>query len=81
MKTLIAAAFLVSTAIAPALAMPLGVGQSNTSDVVQIAGGCGPGYHRGPFNGCLRNFADPAAHPCPRGYHIGPGGGCRGNGR
>lgn len=81
MKTFIAAAFLVSAAIAPALAMPLGVSQSNTSDIVQIAGGCGPGYHRGPFNGCLKNFADPAAHPCPRGFHIGPGGECRGNGR
>ena len=81
MKTLIAAAFLVSTAIAPALAMPLGVSQSSGSGVIQIAGGCGPGYHRGPFNGCLRNFADPAAHPCPRGFHIGPGSACRGNGK
>ena len=49
--------------------------------VMQIAGGCGAGWHRGPNGGCLRNFADPAAHACPRGYHIGPGGRCRGNGR
>ena len=81
MKTLIAAAFLMSTAIAPALAMPLAAGRGEVTDVVQIAGGCGPGFHRGPFEGCRRNFADPAAHPCPRGYHIGPGGGCRGNGK
>ena len=45
------------------------------------AGGCGPGWHRGPYGGCLRNFANPAAHACPRGFHIGPYGGCRGNGR
>ena len=45
------------------------------------AGGCGAGWHRGPYGGCLRNYADPAAHACPRGYHIGPGGACRGNGK
>ena len=81
MKTLNAAAFFVSAAIAPALAMPLGGTSTVTTETIQIAGGCGPGFHRGPFEGCRKNFADPAAHPCPRGYHIGPGGGCRGNGR
>ena len=81
MKALIAAAFLMSTAIAPALAMPLGVGSGHPTENIQVAGGCGPGYHRGPFEGCRKNFADPAAHPCPRGYHVGPYGGCRGNGR
>jgi hypothetical protein len=45
------------------------------------AGGCGPGWHRGPHGGCLRNYAQPYRHACPRGYHIGPGGHCRGNGR
>ena len=39
-----------------------------------------PGWHRGPYGGCLRNFANPAAHACPRGFYIGPNGGCRGNG-
>ncbi len=81
MKTLIAAAFLVSTAIAPALGMPLGAGTGHPTEIIQVAGGCGPGFHRGRFEGCRKNFADPAAHPCPRGYHIGPNGGCRGNGR
>jgi hypothetical protein len=47
----------------------------------QIAGGCGAGFHRGPNGGCLRNYANPAAHACPRGYHVGPNGGCRGNGQ
>jgi len=57
----------------PAAAMP--------EMIVQIAGGCGLGWHRGPYGGCRRNFANPRAHACPRGYHIGPGGRCRGNWR
>jgi hypothetical protein len=84
MNRLIAAAFLVSTLMGagPAHAMPLAPpAPAPGADVIAVAGGCGPGWHRGPYGGCLRNFADPAAHACPRGFHIGPGGGCRGNGR
>jgi hypothetical protein len=82
MKILVAAAFLASLFAGAATAMPLGpVTQGSHSDVIQVAGGCGPGKHRGPHNGCRNNFANPAAHACPRGYHIGPGGRCRGNGR
>jgi hypothetical protein len=66
----------------PANAMPVApVDAGFNNFVVQIAGGCGPGRHRGPYGGCLRNYANPGAHACPRGYHIGPGGRCRGNGR
>ena len=54
---------------------------ASTSDVTQVAGGCGVGFHRGPFGGCRQNYSIPAAHACPRGFHIGPGGQCRGNGR
>lgn len=25
--------------------------------VAKIAGGCGPGWHRGPYGGCRRNWA------------------------
>jgi hypothetical protein len=86
MTKLITAAFLASTlaGIGFASAMPLApspVGRITAPDLIEVAGGCGPGFHRGPFNGCRRNFANPAAHACPRGYHIGPGGRCRGNGR
>jgi hypothetical protein len=84
MNRLIAAAFLASTLIGAGAvhAMPLAqVAPAPGSDVVAVAGGCGPGFHRGPYGGCLQNYANPAAHACPRGYHIGPGGGCRGNGR
>jgi hypothetical protein len=84
MNRLIAAAFLASTLIGagPANAMPLAPleGTPNAS-IIPVAGGCGAGLHRGPYGGCLQNYANPGAHACPRGYHIGPGGGCRGNGR
>jgi hypothetical protein len=65
-----------------ASALPLASIKTGSEPVViQVAGGCGPGWHRGPYGGCLRNYANPAAHACPRGFHIGPGGRCRGNGR
>jgi len=81
MRKLIATALLLSAITSGAQAMPLAPISSQESNVIRIAGGCGPGWHRGPYGGCLRNFADPGAHACPRGYHIGPYGGCRGNGR
>jgi hypothetical protein len=84
MNRLIAAAFLASTLMGAGAvnAMPLAsTVPAAGSDIIAVAGGCGPGFHRGPYGGCLRNFADPGAHACPRGFHIGPGGGCRGNGR
>jgi hypothetical protein len=82
MNRLIVAAFLIGTltGAGPANAMPLAP-PAPGADVIEVAGGCGPGWHRGPYGGCLRNFANPAAHACPRGFHIGPNGGCRGNGR
>ena len=83
MTKLIATVFAAGVAIAaasPSYAMPVvPAGGLTQSDVIQVAGGCGPGWHRGPYGGCRKNWANPAAHPCPRGYHIGPGG--RGNGR
>jgi len=84
MNRLIVAAFLVSSlmSVGIANAMSLATAPSGVNtDVIAVAGGCGPGFHRGPYNGCLRNYANPGAHACPRGYHIGPNGGCRGNGR
>ncbi len=84
MKTFLAALSLLAVLAAPGMAQatPLApFAQGSSPDVIQVAGGCGPGWHRGPYGGCLRNYANPAAHACPRGYHIGPGGRCRGNGR
>lgn len=76
--TALAASLLITTA--PSYAMPIAP-VAVPSGVEHVAGGCGQGWHRGPYGGCLRNFANPAAHACPRGFHIGPGGRCRGNGR
>ncbi len=84
MNRLIAAAFLACTMMGTvaAGATPLAPAvPATTGNTIAVAGGCGPGWHRGPYGGCLRNYADPDAHACPRGYHIGPNGGCRGNGR
>jgi hypothetical protein len=82
MRKIFAASVLLAAMTAAANAMPLApIDSTPNAEVIQIAGGCGAGWHRGPYGGCLRNFADPAAHACPRGYHIGPGGGCRGNGK
>jgi hypothetical protein len=82
MRTIIAAAALLGALTIGASAMPLApIAPATEANIIRVAGGCGPGFHRGPYGGCLRNFANPAAHACPRGFHIGPGGGCRGNGR
>jgi hypothetical protein len=83
MNRLIAAAFLGSALMVAgaADAIPLTPLAAGNTQNIQVAGGCGRGLHRGPFGGCRRNWANPAAHACPRGYHVGPYGGCRGNGR
>jgi hypothetical protein len=49
------------------------------SDVILVAGGCGVGFHRGPYGYCVPN--GPGAPPvvvgpraCPPGYYLGPHG-------
>ncbi|UFZ03667.1 hypothetical protein LQG66_31370 [Bradyrhizobium ontarionense] len=82
MRTIITSTILLGILTVSASAMPLAAIKTGPqAAVIQVAGGCGPGWHRGPYGGCRRNFANPAAHACPRGFHIGPGGRCRGNGR
>ena len=51
---LIAAAVGFSLIIA-AQAMPFGSNQTQDSLVIQVAGGCGPGFHPGPYGRCRRN--------------------------
>jgi hypothetical protein len=36
-------------------AMPVGPGGLAAAPVIPVAGGCGPGFHRGPLGGCVRN--------------------------
>jgi hypothetical protein len=82
MRRTILAAIGFSAVVGAAEALPVARWPTTAADdIVAVAGGCGRGWHRGPYGGCLRNYAKPAAHACPRGYHIGPGGVCRGNGR
>ena len=82
MRNLLATAFVLATIAGSAQAMPLAPAASTgNADFIQVAGGCGAGFHRGPYGGCLANYANPGAHACPRGIHVGPGGGCVGNGR
>ncbi|MEH2514141.1 hypothetical protein V1291_005495 [Nitrobacteraceae bacterium AZCC 1564] len=73
MKTLFAAALFAATVagFGSASAMPLApAGQS--SDVIHVAGGCGPGFHRGPMGRCIRNavVVRPGVRRC---RYWGPG--------
>ncbi len=82
MRSFLTAAFVLATIVGTAHAMPLAsTSTAPNADVIPVAGGCGAGFHRGPYGGCLANYANPGAHACPRGFHVGPGGGCVGNGR
>jgi hypothetical protein len=80
---LIAATFLIAALMSATIASAMVPAPMapDSSSIVRVAGGCGPGFHRGPYGGCLQNYANPGAHACPRGFHVGPNGGCRGNGR
>ena len=72
MKLLTASAFAVGLslmAMSASQAMPLApLDQSVSSDTIRVAGGCGPGWHRGPYGGCRPMFN------CPPGWHSGPFG-------
>jgi hypothetical protein len=83
MKNLMALAFVAVGLVGVSTSQAMTPAPLDTpSDIVmQVAGGCGAGWHRGPYGGCRKNYANPRAHACPRGYHVGPGGGCRANGR
>jgi hypothetical protein len=74
MKFLAASAFglvLSLTAMTASQAMPLApLGQTLSDDgvIIRVAGGCGPGWHRGPYGGCRPMYN------CPLGWHSGPYG-------
>ena len=70
MRSLIAAmTIVVGMLFAGALvqAMPLAPVHEDTG-VTQVFGGCGPGWHRGPYGGCRPLYS------CPPGWHTGPYG-------
>lgn len=85
MKNLFAAALIATTmgGFGAANAMPLAPATSTNPDVIQVAGGCGPGFHRGPYGGCRRNagavvvapargvvVVRPGARRCPPGMFM-----------
>jgi hypothetical protein len=80
MNRLITAAFIFGMMAGTANAMPMPPAPATNRDVIEVAGGCGRGWHRGPYGGCRRNYARPALHACPRGWYPGPFGRCRANG-
>lgn len=50
-------------------AMPLApMSDQASSEVIRVAGGCGFGWHRGPYGGCRPMYN------CPPGFHSGPYG-------
>jgi hypothetical protein len=81
MKTILASTLFAAALLAGnAMAMPLAPLAPAPAEVIEVAGGCGPGWHRGPYGGCRRNYAQPWLHACPRGWYLGPYGRCRANG-
>ena len=74
MKTLFAAALFAATVagFGSASAMPLAPA-SQSSDVIHVAQGCGPGFARGPMGACRPNrmvVVRPAVRRC---RYWGPG--------
>jgi hypothetical protein len=74
MKILAASALAVGlslAAISTSQAMPMAPldrSQAVSENTILVAGGCGPGWHRGPYGGCR------PLYNCPRGWHPGPFG-------
>ncbi|WP_237480836.1 GCG_CRPN prefix-to-repeats domain-containing protein [Lichenibacterium dinghuense] len=54
-KLAAAAAALFAALPLSAEAMPIAPAASAAAGVTLVAGGCGPGFHRGPFLGCRPN--------------------------
>jgi hypothetical protein len=75
MKTLFAAALFAATVVGfgSAGAMPLAP-TGHSTEVIHVAGGCGPGFHRGPMGGCRANRAVVVRPPVVRRCRVwGPG--------
>ncbi len=72
MKMLVASAFAVGLglmAIPASQAMPISpIDNPASNEIIQVAQGCGPGWHRGPAGACR------PLYNCPPGWHSGPFG-------
>ena len=67
-------AAVVGLSAVAAQAMPFGSNQTQDSLVIPVAGGCGIGFHRGPYGGCRANgyYGGPVV-VAPPVYYGGPG--------
>jgi hypothetical protein len=74
MKILAASALAIGLGLAAVSASqampvaPLDQSQAAIDNTIRVAGGCGPGWHRGPYGGCRLMYN------CPPGWHSGPFG-------
>lgn len=72
MKILAASLFAIGISLAgvsASQAMPVApLDQAASADTVRVAGGCGAGWHRGPYGGCRPMYN------CPPGWHAAPFG-------
>jgi hypothetical protein len=71
MKLLAASALAIGLGLmaASAQAMPIyPVDRSGSNEIIQVAQGCGPDFHRGPGGACR------PLYNCPPGWHTGPFG-------
>ena len=76
----------VSTLPAGAAPLVISTDAGPAPAVILVEGGCGIGFHRGPFGGCRPNgygygyggygggYVIPGRRYCPPGYHLGPYG-------
>jgi hypothetical protein len=80
MNKIIALAFILGMSAGAVQAMPAAPGQNPDSVIIRVAGGCGPGFHRGPYGGCRPNHGDVVV--VPGAVVVVPGAGpCGGRGR
>jgi len=74
MKLLAASVFALGISLAAMTASqampaaPLYQAPAASTDIIRVAGGCGPGGLRGPHGACRPRYN------CPRGWHPGPHG-------
>jgi len=63
------ASVLASVSVSNAMPVaPLDQAAASDAATIPVAGGCGPGWHRGPYGGCRPMYN------CPPGWHSGPFG-------
>jgi hypothetical protein len=71
MKLLAASAFAVGLGLMTVSAQAMPVYQTDkpaSNEIIRVAQGCGPGFHRGPGGACR------PLYNCPPGWHTGPYG-------